>query len=63
MASFLALGRTRYDEPLVQLGTVSGDADTAVELARERHGEGLIELTLVPEADAVWVFRETGADE
>ena len=63
MAAFLALGRTRYDEPLHQLGTVDGDAEAAAAVARERYAEGLIELALIPEADAVWVFRNEDPDD
>lgn len=58
MASFLAFGRTLYDEPLRQIGTLDAVPDDAGTQARARFDDDLIELTLVPEDDVVWVFRE-----
>ena len=63
MAAFFAVGRRRYDEPLRHVGDLDADEDGAPEIARERFGEGLIELTLVPASDIVWVLRHEATDE
>ena len=66
MAGFLVFGRSRYDEPLQQVGRldeeVGTSSATAAELARDRFADGLIELSLVPEADITWVMRHEPAD-
>ncbi len=63
MAAFLAFGRTRYDEPLRQVGRLDEDADAATEIARQKFGDGLIELSLVPEGGVTWVIRDKDANE
>ncbi len=63
MAGFLALGRTRYDEPLSQVGRIEADPSDAPSAAQDQFGDGLIELSLLPESEVVWVLRDETADE
>lgn len=63
MAGFIVLGRTRYDEPLRQLGRLDGERGQVEEDARRHYAGDLVELTLLPEAECVWVFRPEGEDE
>ena len=53
MTTYLVFGRSEYSEPLRQLGTLE-----TPERAREEFGADVIELSLVPEAELVWVIRE-----
>ena len=63
MAGFLALGRARYDEPLSQVGRIEADPNDAAQAARDQFGDGLIELSLLPESEVVWVLRDETPDE
>ena len=56
VTTYLVFGRTDYAEPLRQLGTVE-----APETAHDQFGEGVLELSLVPEPELVWVLREVDA--
>ena len=62
--SYHVFGRTAYDEPLHELELLAAAHDEqARSEALKRHGEGLIELSLVPDYDVVWVLRrEEGED-
>jgi hypothetical protein len=51
-------GRSAYDEPLRELELLAAGGDEqARSESLKRHGEGLIELSLVCEDDVVWVLR------
>ncbi len=63
MTSFVAFGRSRYDEPLHQLGELDAGAGDAAEQAREGFADGLIELALVPRDEMTLVFRREDSDE
>ena len=63
MTAFLVFGRTRYDEPLRQIGNLDEAADAAPDIARATFGDGLIELSLIAENDVTWVFRSEDAGD
>ncbi|MGI9658136.1 MAG: hypothetical protein ACR2OD_04445 [Gaiellaceae bacterium] len=63
MTGYLAFGRTRYDEPLRQLGTIDADPGQAPAEARARFEDELIELTLLPDSEIVWVLQPENTDE
>jgi hypothetical protein len=62
--SYHVFGRTVYEEPLHELELLAAGGDEqAKSESLKRHGEGLIELSLVCEDDVVWVLRrEEGED-
>lgn len=64
--SYRVFGRAAYDEPLRELGLLAAAHDEqARSESRKRYGEGLIELSLVPDDDVVWVLQgeeEAGDD-
>lgn len=56
--SYRVFGRAAYGEPLRELGLLAaGHDEQARSESRKRYGDGLIELSLVPEDDVVWVLR------
>jgi len=56
--SYRVFGRAAYDEPLRELGLLAaGHDEQARSESLARYGEGLIELSLVPEDDVVWVLH------
>ena len=62
--SYRVFGRTAYEEPLRELDLLAaGDDAQARSESLERYGEGLIELSLVPEDDVVWVLRRHDGGE
>jgi hypothetical protein len=62
--SYHVFGRTAYDEPLRELELLAaGTDDVARSEALRRHGEGLIELSLVPDYDVVWVVRRQEGED
>jgi hypothetical protein len=63
VATYRVFGRAAYADPLRELGALAAeDAERARGDSLERFGEGLIELTLVPEAEVVWILREPEED-
>ena len=61
--TYLVFGRTAYAEPLEHLGAL--EADSARRARRDslaRFGRRWVELSLVPQADIVWVLREREED-
>jgi hypothetical protein len=61
--SYHAFGRSAYDEPLRELELLAAANDEqARSEALKRHGDGLIELSLVPDYDVVWVLRRQEGD-
>jgi len=57
-------GRAIYEEPLPELELLAAGGDEqARSVALDRHGEGLIELSLVCEDDVVWVLRREEEDD
>jgi hypothetical protein len=57
VAEHLVFARRTFEEPLTQQGAVEADdADDARERARERYGDGWVELTLIPADDITWVL-------
>jgi hypothetical protein len=62
--SYHVFGRSAYDEPLRELELLAAGSDEqARSESLKRHGEGLIELSLVCEDDVVWVLRRENEDE
>lgn len=59
MSTYLVFGRSDYAEPLRQLGTLEAPEHAD---ARERFGTDVIELSLLPEPEVVWVIREAAAE-
>ena len=60
MERYLVFARTEYDEPLEHRGDVEAASDEeAAKLARERHGEDWLEMSLVPVSKAYWAEKET----
>lgn len=56
MPRYLVLARTEYMRPLAYVGDVEAvDDDTARRVAARQHGEGAVEVALVPFAAARWV--------
>jgi hypothetical protein len=61
--SYHVFGRSAYDEPLRELELLAAGGDEqARSESLKRHGEGLIELSLVCEDDVVWVLRREHED-
>ncbi|HKH12416.1 MAG TPA: hypothetical protein VKA73_14850 [Rubrobacter sp.] len=59
MEKYFVFARTEYDEPLEHRGEVeAGDAEEAKKLALEEHGEGWLEMSLVPVSQVYWAERE-----
>lgn len=64
MTAYLVFGRTEFEAPLAQQGTLDADdAASAREAARERFGDGWVELTLVPTEDVRWIVGPDPADD
>jgi hypothetical protein len=62
--SYHVFGRTAYDQPLRELELLAaGDDAQARSESLKRYGEGLIELSLVPEDDVVWVLHSQDGEE
>ena len=62
--SYHVFGRAAYEEPLKELELLAAGGDEqARSVALERHGDGLIELSLVCEDDVVWVLRREEGEE
>jgi hypothetical protein len=62
--SYRVFGRSAYDEPLRELELLAAGGDEqARSVSLKRHGEGLIELSLVCEDDVVWVLRREDEDD
>jgi hypothetical protein len=62
--SYHVFGRTAYDEPLRELELLAAGSDEqARSESLKRHGEGLIELSLVPEDDVVWILRREESEQ
>lgn len=62
--SYHVFGRIAYDQPLRELELLAaGDDAQARSESLKRHGEGVIELTLVPEDEVVWVLRRLEGEE
>ncbi|MCY4088391.1 MAG: hypothetical protein OXG37_16260 [Actinomycetia bacterium] len=59
MSTYLVFGRSDYAEPLRQLGTLEAPDHAD---ARERFGMDVIELSLLPEPEVVWVIHEAAAE-
>jgi hypothetical protein len=63
-ATYLVFGRQSYAEPLEQRGTLqAADREEARRRARERFGDGWVELVLVPQEEAHWVLGAPPAAE
>lgn len=64
MPTYLAFGRTEFEQPLAQRGTVdAADDGAAVERALAEFGDGWVELTLIPSADVRWILGpDPGSD-
>lgn len=59
MERYLVFARTEYDEPLEHRGDIeAAGAQEAAKLARERYGEGWLEMSLVPVSQVYWAERE-----
>lgn len=62
--SYHLFGRTAYAEPLRELELLAaGDDAQARSEALKRYGEGLIELSLVPDDEVVWVLRRDEGED
>jgi 1,2-phenylacetyl-CoA epoxidase PaaB subunit len=60
---YWVFGRKGYPQPLEHQGTLeAADDDSARQQARQRFGDGWVELVLVREPDVHWVLR-TGQEE
>lgn len=56
MPTYLVFGRTRFEAPLAQRGSIdAADPSAAPGVARERFGDAWVELTLVPSDDVRWI--------
>ena len=63
VGTYRVFGRAGYEDPLRELGALAAaDAERARSDSFERFGQGLIELSLVPETEVVWVLREREED-
>ncbi len=61
MESFLVFGRADYSEPLAELGSLAAQGPSEARSASlAQFGDEWVELSLVPESDAVWVLRDSG---
>ena len=64
MERYLVFARADYDQPLEHRGNVEAAGDeAAARLARERHGEDWLEMSLVPVSKAYWAQKETEEGE
>lgn len=57
MATYLVFGRTEFEQPLAQQGSVEADdRGSAVEAALAAFGDGWVELSLIPSDDVRWIL-------
>lgn len=63
MPTYLVFGRTAFEDPLAQQGSLDvDDPASAPAVARERFRDGWVELTLVPTEDVRWIVGPDPAD-